>query len=76
VGAVDAWLAEHGILEGESIQRSPAGDWVTIQVPVSKADEILDTVSPPIHPFLSQRNPFHLFFSALSHNCVVPCIHL
>jgi tripeptidyl-peptidase I len=53
VEAVGAWLAEHGIPEGESIKRSPAGDWVTIQVPVSQADEMLDTVSPPAHPFFS-----------------------
>ena len=58
VRAVDVWLAEHGIPEGESIQRSQAGDWVTIRVPIAKAEEMLDTVSPSANLF----SPFYLFF--------------
>jgi hypothetical protein len=61
VRAVDAWLAEHGIPEGESIQRSPAGDWVTIRVPIAQAEVMLDTVSPSAHPF-SPINPILFLF--------------
>lgn len=46
VEAVDAWLAGYGIPEGKRIQRSRAGDWVTILVSVSQAEEMLHTVSP------------------------------
>jgi tripeptidyl-peptidase-1 len=68
VEAVDAWLAEHGIPEGESIQRSRAGDWVTIHVPIAQAEKMLDTVSSSAHPTI-------LFVSSvLSHNCTVPYI--
>ncbi|KAI9457302.1 subtilisin-like protein [Russula earlei] len=42
VGAVDAWLAKYDI-GGEAVQRSRAGDWVTIRVPVALAEEMLDT---------------------------------
>jgi tripeptidyl-peptidase I len=57
VEAVDAWLAWHGVLEGESIQRSRAGDWVTIFVPIEQAEKMLDTVSPSAHPICS----FYMF---------------
>ncbi|KAH9847188.1 family S53 protease [Lenzites betulinus] len=39
VAAVNAWFAENGI-EAKSI--SPAGDWLSFSVPVSKANELLD----------------------------------
>ncbi|KAJ7639286.1 tripeptidyl peptidase A [Roridomyces roridus] len=42
VDAVTEWLASHGIQE-ESIGRSPAGDWFNIRVPVSVAEEMLNT---------------------------------
>ncbi|PFH47604.1 hypothetical protein AMATHDRAFT_151702 [Amanita thiersii Skay4041] len=42
IKAVDEWLASFGFGE-ESIVRSPAKDWVTIRVPVSLAEEMLDT---------------------------------
>ncbi|KAL1721726.1 peptidase S8/S53 domain-containing protein [Schizophyllum commune] len=42
VSAVTEWLATHG-LEEEHLERSPAGDWVTIRVPVQLAEEMLDT---------------------------------
>jgi hypothetical protein len=61
VEAVDAWLAEHGIPEGESIQRSRAGDWVTIRVPIAQAEKMLDTVSPSAHPFLPAIPGFSLY---------------
>lgn len=41
--AVNEWLASHGILE-DDIVRSPAKDWVTITIPVSLAETMLDTV--------------------------------
>jgi len=56
VEAVDAWLAEYGIPEGKRIQRSRAGDWVTILVPVRQAEEMLHTVSP-LHSSLSCLDP-------------------
>ncbi|KAI0262573.1 tripeptidyl peptidase A [Gloeopeniophorella convolvens] len=42
VDAVDAWLAEHGIHQ-DSCERSPAGDWVTVRVPVEQAERMLGT---------------------------------
>jgi tripeptidyl-peptidase-1 len=42
VDAVDAWLAQYGITR-ELIRRSPAGDWITVNVPVMLAEEMLDT---------------------------------
>ncbi|PCH35755.1 subtilisin-like protein [Wolfiporia cocos MD-104 SS10] len=38
VQAVNAWLNQHGL---NSTTLSPAGDWISVQVPVSKANEIL-----------------------------------
>ncbi|KAH9983546.1 peptidase S8/S53 domain-containing protein [Russula compacta] len=43
VEAVDAWLDEYCITGDETVQRSQAGDWVTIHVPVAVAEEMLDT---------------------------------
>lgn len=45
--AVNKWLASHGINEDEMV-RSPAQDWVTINVPVSLAEKMLDTVCVPV----------------------------
>ncbi|KIJ69790.1 hypothetical protein HYDPIDRAFT_77750 [Hydnomerulius pinastri MD-312] len=39
---VSEWLASHGI-EEEHLTRSSAQDWVTIRVPVSLAEDMLDT---------------------------------
>ena len=44
VDAVDAWLASHGIKESDC-HRSPAKDWVKVDVPVSLTEKMLDTVS-------------------------------
>lgn len=41
---VNGWLASHGITE-DDISRSPAKDWITITVPISLAEKLLDTVS-------------------------------
>jgi len=41
---VSEWLASHGLTE-EDLVRSSANDWVTIRVPVSLAEEMLNTVS-------------------------------
>ena len=41
--AVNEWLSSHGI-EEEHLYRSSAQDWVTIRVPVSLAEEMLNTV--------------------------------
>ncbi|KAJ6560214.1 subtilisin-like protein [Mycena capillaripes] len=42
VAAVSEWLSSHGIKEDE-IVRSPAGDWLTIKVPVWLVEKMLDT---------------------------------
>ncbi|KAI0059713.1 tripeptidyl peptidase A [Artomyces pyxidatus] len=42
VSAVDTWLSEHGIPDG-ACTRSPAGDWVSVSVPVAVAERMLDT---------------------------------
>ena len=56
VDAVRAWLAGHGTQwEGEDCHRSPAGDWVTVHVPVAQAEKMLSTVSPRLRP-----TPTHL----------------
>ncbi|KZT50360.1 subtilisin-like protein [Calocera cornea HHB12733] len=39
---VDAWLEEHGI-PLSALSRSPAQDWVTLTLPVSLAEALLDT---------------------------------
>ncbi|RDB20083.1 Tripeptidyl-peptidase sed3 [Hypsizygus marmoreus] len=39
---VDEWLKSHDIKEGELV-RSPAKDWVTLKIPVSLAEKMLDT---------------------------------
>jgi tripeptidyl-peptidase-1 len=41
---VNEWLGTFNINE-DSLVRSPARDWVTLQVPVSLAEKMLDTVS-------------------------------
>ncbi|KAH9896701.1 subtilisin-like protein [Cubamyces lactineus] len=40
VNAVNAWLKENGLT---SKSLSPAGDWISIQVPVSKANDLFNT---------------------------------
>ena len=40
---VDEWLGTFGVNE-DSLVRSPAKDWVTLKVPVSLAEKMLDTV--------------------------------
>ncbi|KAF7983296.1 hypothetical protein HWV62_22961 [Athelia sp. TMB] len=42
IDLVNAWLASHGIAESD-VTRSPAKDWAYIKVPVSKAEDMLDT---------------------------------
>jgi tripeptidyl-peptidase-1 len=41
---VNEWLGTFGVDE-DSLERSPARDWVTLKVPVSVAEKMLDTVS-------------------------------
>ena len=41
---VNEWLGTFGINE-DSLERSPARDWVTVKVSVSLAEKMLDTVS-------------------------------
>ena len=43
VELVNEWLSTFGINE-DSLVRSPARDWVTLNVPVSLAEKMLDTV--------------------------------
>ena len=61
--AVTEWLASYGISE-EHLSRSPAQDWVTIQVPVSLAEEMLDTVRT-----VSNRT---MSFACLTHTPEIP----
>jgi len=44
VDAVHAWLAGHGI-QREECRHSPAGDRITVHVPVAQAEKMLSTVS-------------------------------
>ena len=60
VYTVDAWLAEYGIRE-EEITRSPAGEWVSVTVPVMLAEAMLHTV-----------RLFH-FISRTCSNCIGTC---
>lgn len=43
VDLVDEWLQSHGIGENDFV-RSPAKDWVTLRIPVSLVEKMLDTV--------------------------------
>jgi tripeptidyl-peptidase I len=49
IGLVNEWLGSHGFNE-DAIVRSPAKDWVTINVPVRVAEQMLDTVSHTVYP--------------------------
>lgn len=40
MSAVNAWLNENGL---EAVPISPAGDWLSVSVPVSKANDLFDT---------------------------------
>ncbi|KAJ7821185.1 subtilisin-like protein [Mycena olivaceomarginata] len=42
VSEVNGWLSSHGIQE-EDVGRSPAGDWLTIKLPVQLVEKMLDT---------------------------------
>lgn len=56
---VSEWLSSHGI-EEEHLYRSSAQDWVTIRVPVSLAEEMLNTVRIMIFLLIlipTRRNP-------------------
>jgi tripeptidyl-peptidase-1 len=52
VSEVNGWLSSHGIQE-EDVGRSPAGDWLTIKLPVQLVEKMLDTASvgSPLHNF-------------------------
>jgi len=43
LNTVNEWLSSFGF-EDDELVRSPANDWVTITVPLKKAEEMLDTV--------------------------------
>lgn len=58
VDAVDAWLTQYGITGEDMIRRSPAGDWITVTVPIMLAEEMLDT-------------EFHLWKHAVDGNVLV-----
>ncbi|KAG6910769.1 hypothetical protein DXG01_007656 [Tephrocybe rancida] len=40
--AVNTWLSTHGLTENDFV-RSPAKDWVTLTIPISLAEKMLDT---------------------------------
>ena len=44
INLVNEWLGTFGVTE-DSLVRSPARDWMTLKVPVSLAEKMLDTVS-------------------------------
>ena len=44
IALVNEWLGKFGVNE-DSLVRSPAKDWVSLKVPVSLAEKMLDTVS-------------------------------
>ena len=48
VALVDEWLRSYGV-NVEGLTRSPAKDWVTVRIPVSLAEGMLDTVRS-FHP--------------------------
>ncbi|EJD07658.1 subtilisin-like protein [Fomitiporia mediterranea MF3/22] len=48
VNTVEAWLTHHGI-SLDSVQRSPAGDWLTISIPVSMAERMLSAKYSVFH---------------------------
>ena len=56
---VDEWLESFGIPKNQ-VSRSPANDWVMINISVSLAEEMLNTVSPW---------RFHNVFNTLVHPC-------
>ena len=43
LGAINEWLGAHGLSE-DDIVRSPAKDWITINIPVALVEEMLNTV--------------------------------
>ena len=47
---VNEWLSTFGVNE-DSLLRSPARDWVTLKVPVSLAEKMLDTVNFKFNSF-------------------------
>jgi tripeptidyl-peptidase I len=53
VDAVHEWLAAHGIQRG-ACRQSPAGDWITVHVPVAQAENMLGTVRRSV-PFATLR---------------------
>ncbi|KAH8984238.1 peptidase S8/S53 domain-containing protein [Lactarius akahatsu] len=48
VDAVHEWLESHGI-QKEACHQSPAGDWVTVRLPVVQMERMLGTYSLPPH---------------------------
>jgi tripeptidyl-peptidase I len=48
VDLVDEWLQSYGLGENDFV-RSPAKDWVTLKVPVSLVERMLDTVCLNVH---------------------------
>ncbi|KAI0781617.1 tripeptidyl peptidase A [Irpex lacteus] len=43
VSTVENWLVRHGIDVNKTVQRSPAGDWLKLMVPVTLAERMLST---------------------------------
>lgn len=57
VDLVDEWLRSHGIEENDFV-RSPAKDWVTLKLPVSLVEKMLDTVCSIQFQILGLPNTF------------------
>lgn len=58
IDLVDAWLVSHGLNKAD-FQRSPAKDWIYVNVPVRLAETMLNTVSTLVH--ISTQSIFSLF---------------
>lgn len=54
--SVDQWLASHGLREN-NYTRSPAKDWITVTVPVTLAETMLNTVCLHTNPFVQHHSP-------------------
>ncbi|KAF7430691.1 hypothetical protein PC9H_006402 [Pleurotus ostreatus] len=54
VEAVEAWLQHHGVNPDEAIDRSGGGDWITLRIPVSVAERMLDTKYGVYHHLKSE----------------------
>ena len=75
MNAVEAWLIHHGI-GLSSVQRSPAGDWLALSVPVSQAESMLSAKysifhNPSVDTYVVRTMSYSLPAELHSHVSVV-----